>query len=73
MSPLRRPNDEVKLRTSTKEWNKGSKDGRYGEVFFFLIEKDPCENSRGDYQHNFFRRMISRRSSDSENLGLAEI
>ena len=39
------PADVVKLRTSVKEWNKGSKLEPYGELFFFLMEQNPYENS----------------------------
>ena len=37
--------DVLKLRTSVKEWNKGSKLEPYGELFFFLMEQNPYENS----------------------------
>ena len=35
--PLFHPDDVVQLRTSAKIWNKGSKCGPYGELFFFAM------------------------------------
>ena len=43
--PLWSPADVVELRISSKYWSKGSKYGPYGELFFFLVEKNPKNKS----------------------------
>ena len=33
--------DSVRLRTTSKQWNVPGRYGPYGELFFFLLEKEP--------------------------------
>ena len=60
MSPPLAPDDVVKLRIAATEWNKGTKYRPYGELFFFLMQKEPYETS-GDFAstpfevHDFMR------------------
>ena len=35
------PDNVVKLRTAANEWDKGSKYEPYGELIFFLMQKEP--------------------------------
>ena len=40
--PYLDPMDSVCLRTASMEWNVPRKDGPHGELFFFLIQKEPA-------------------------------
>ena len=40
--PYLDPMDSVCLRTASMEWNVSGKYGPHGELFFFLIQKEPA-------------------------------
>ena len=42
MAPNLDPMDSVCLRTASMEWNVPGKYGPHGELFFFLIQKEPA-------------------------------
>ena len=39
--PYSNPMDSVCLRTASMQWNVPGKNGPHGELFFFLIQKEP--------------------------------
>ena len=56
--PYLDPMDGVCLRTASMEWNVPGKYGPHGELFFFLIQKEPATEQVGETLSPFFNACI---------------
>ena len=56
--PFLDPMDSVRLRTASLEWNVPGKYGPHGELFFFLIQKDPATMPDGETLSPFINADI---------------
>ena len=52
------PTDSVRSRTASMEWNVPGKYGPHGELFFFLIQKEPATEQVGETFSPFFNADI---------------
>ena len=65
------PMDSVCLRTASMEWNVAGKYGPHGELFFFLIQREPALAPVDETFSPFFKAAIClQKSSRSARLSL---